>query len=94
VNRRIRKLLISILENQLAVLEDGVDAEAIEVLNGEIMRMEDYDAVLPWEAGLPEPITTSVAPYRQRLDELFWPASASLDLMRNKSMGGIGVETE
>ncbi|MCP4902441.1 MAG: hypothetical protein GY906_36210 [bacterium] len=95
VNRRIRKLLISILENQLVVvLEDGVDTEAKEVLKEEIVQLEDYDAVLPWEAGLPEPITVSLAPYRQRLDELFWPASASLDLMRNKSMGGIGVETE
>ena len=95
VNRRIQRLLLRILSNQLAVLRaGGADESEIETLTQQISAMEEDSDLLPWQSGLPEHISLSFAPYRQQLDDLYFPAAASLDLMRNTSHSGIAIESE
>lgn len=96
VNRRVRRLLVEILGNQLAAIQGaGTDSEAADLLERQISALDDYDISVPYEEqGLPPSISRSIAPYRSRLDELFFPATAGLDLSKNKSHGGISIETE
>jgi hypothetical protein len=95
VNRRIQQLLVQILENQLATLEAiGAGEDGITSLQYQISAMEEDSDALPWQDGLPDHIAGSVAPFRKQLDDLFFPAAATLDLMKNKSHGGISIESE
>ena len=87
-NRRVRKALLSMLENQLEVLrsEGGEDTE-IERLESEIAIMRDDDRRVPWQDGLPPAISEALAPYLAELDELYCPAMAPLALMINERHG-------
>ena len=87
-NSRVRKALLSMLESQLAVLrsEDGADIE-IEALETEIAAMQADDTRIPWQDGIPPPITEALAPYRAELDELYCPAMAPLELLINERHG-------
>jgi len=87
-NRRVRKALLSMLENQLTVLqsEGGEDAE-IEALEAEIAAMHADDRRIPWQDAVPPAITEALAPYREELDELYCPAMAPLELMINERHG-------
>ena len=87
-NSRVRKALLSMLESQLAVLrsEDGADIE-IEALETEIAAMQADDTRIPWQDGIPPPITEALAPYRAEIDELYCPAMAPLELLINERHG-------
>jgi hypothetical protein len=87
-NRRVRKALLSMLENQLEVLRSGGGSETeIATLEGEIAAMEEDDNRIPWQDGIPPVISNALAPYREELDELYCPAMAPLELMINEKRG-------
>jgi hypothetical protein len=48
---------------------------------------------LPWADGLPQPIADSVAPFRDRLDELYCHAAAPMELLTN-TRRGLAIESE
>lgn len=88
---RIRRLLTETLRRQLAIVEtdassDEDDAWAAE-LAAEIARLEADPRRIPWAEGLPARIDASIAPYRERLDQLFCEAALSLELIRNERQG-------
>ena len=87
-NRRVRRALRSMLENQLEVLrsEGGEDVD-IELLEAEIAAMQADDKRVPWQDGIPQPIADALVPYREELDELYCPAMAALELMINERHG-------
>jgi hypothetical protein len=87
-NLRVRKALLSMLENQLTVLQtEGGEETEIEALETEIAAMEDDDRRVPWQDGILPAITEALAPYRAELDDLYCPAMAALELMINERHG-------
>jgi hypothetical protein len=87
---RIRALLVDMLRRQLAAVEasPGADREDwARELTAEIARLDEDPRGIPWMDGLPPQIAASVAPYRQRLDELACEDATSLELMRNEKSG-------
>jgi hypothetical protein len=88
VNRRVRRALVSMLENQLQVLRDtGAAAKEIAALENELAVLEEDSARIPWQDGLPPTITDALAPFRKELDALHCPATAPLELMLNEKRG-------
>jgi hypothetical protein len=87
-NRRIRKALLAMLENQLGLLQgQGGDENEISALEAEIDAMKaDTDRIL-WQDALPPEITGALVPHRAQLDELFCPAMAPFDLLINEAHG-------
>ena len=87
-NRRVRKALLSMFENQLEVLrsEGGEEAD-VQALEAEIAAMQADDRRIPWQDGIPQAITDALATYRAELDELYCPALAPLELMINERHG-------
>lgn len=93
INRRIRRALVSMLENQLQALEEtAATAEEIDLLDNEIAALEEDSARIPWQEGLPPAIAGALAPHREELDALHCPATAPLELMLNEKRGP-AVET-
>jgi hypothetical protein len=93
VNRRVRRALVAMLENQLQVLRDSeAAADEIAALEIEIAALEEDSARIPWQEGIPQAITDALAPYREELDTLHCPATAPLELMLNEKRGP-AVET-
>ncbi len=93
VNRRVRRALVAMLENQLQVLRDsGAAADEIAALETEIAALEEDSARIPWQKGIPAAIADALAPYREELDTLHCPATAPLELMLNEKRGP-AVET-
>jgi hypothetical protein len=87
-NRRVRKALLSMLENQLAILQSENSEEAdILTLETEVAAMQADDRRIPWQNAVPPAITEALAPYRAELDELYCPAMAPLELMINIKHG-------
>ena len=87
-NRRVRKALLSMLENQLTVLQsEGGEEADIKALEAEIAAMQADERRIPWQDGIPSAITEALAPYRAELDELYCPALAPLELMINERHG-------
>ena len=92
-NQRVRKALLSMLENQLvAIQSEGGDEHQISMLEAEVSAMRDDDRRVPWQDGLPPAITEALAPYRDQLDALYCPAMAPLELMINEQFGP-GIES-
>jgi hypothetical protein len=88
VYSRVRRLLREMLQRQLAVVEDVPDRTAwVEELAAEIARLEEEPRRIPWMEGLPAQIEASVAPYRERLDALWFESAAHLELLRNEIDG-------
>jgi hypothetical protein len=87
-NRRIRRALLAMLENQLEVVRSQGGGESeISALEAEIEAMKaDTDRTL-WQDALPPAISEALAPYRAQLDELFCPAMAPFDLLINEAHG-------
>ena len=87
-NRRVRKALLSMVENQLAVLrsEGGSEAE-IAALETEIAALQADEGRIPWQDGTPPAISEALVPYRAELDALYCPAMAPLELMINIKHG-------
>ena len=93
VNRRVRRALVSMLENQLQVLTDtSAAADQIAVLENELAILEEDTARIPWQGDVPPAITEALEPYREELDALHCPATAPLELMLNEKRGP-AVET-
>ena len=87
-NRRIRRALLAMLENQLENLQnEGGGESETTALEAEIEAMkEDGDRML-WQDALPPAIDEALTPHRAQLDELFCPAMAPFDLMINEAHG-------
>jgi hypothetical protein len=87
-NRRVRKALLSMLENQLEVLRsEGGEEGDVETLEAEIAAMQADNKRVPWQDGIPPQISEALEPYRADLDELYCPAMAALELMINVRHG-------
>jgi hypothetical protein len=82
--RRVRQFMLPILRNQLAQLASGGETgdmrtgrEAAipwrEKLASEIAALEADAHRLPWQAGLPEVLETSLRPFRERLEASYSP---------------------
>jgi hypothetical protein len=88
VYSRVRRVLGEMLQRQLVAVEAGPDRTAwAEELAAEIARLEEEPRRIPWMEGLPPRIEASVAPYRERLDALWFESAAHLELLRNEIDG-------
>lgn len=90
---RTKQELTEILRNQLNTLADLGDEEwsgelrlAVEE---EIVALESGAHAYPWQAELPPIVEASLAPYAERLDELFCEAAVSFEL-RQKNKRPLG----
>lgn len=69
------------LENQREeALASGTDTGWIAALDAEITRLGDDWRRLPWEDGLPEPVASSLAPYREEFAATWSPYLNALDM--------------
>jgi len=79
--RSLNGLLLPVLRNQLADLEATGDAGAWgEEIAAEIAALKADPLRLPWDDGLPATIESSLAPYRDRLEESYRPMCNALEL--------------
>ena len=93
INRRVRRALVAMLQNQLQVVREmGAAGDEIEALEIEISALEEDSVRIPWQEGLPPAIAGALAPHREELDALHCPATAPLELMLNEKRGP-AVET-
>jgi len=93
INRRVRRALVSMLENQLQGLRDaGAADNEIAALETEIAALEEDSYRIPWQEEVPPAIADALAPYREELDALHCPTTAPLELMVNEKRGP-AVET-
>jgi len=92
-SKRAREAMTQVLRNQLEATAaygsglDEVSRVAIqETLVEEIRKLEDNAHHLLWQDGLPPAIAASIAPYRERLDELFCVQTVGLEFTRNRKL--------
>ena len=82
--RRLHRLLLPMLENQLEKLKEMAPSETQSEwqarLEAEIQAMEDDRFRLPWQDGLPDAIETSLAPFRDRLEQSYNPMTNPFEL--------------
>jgi hypothetical protein len=88
---RIRRDLISMLDNQLAALppegtDQTLDAWRQE-LTAEIAALDEDPLRGLWPDGLPEPILASLESHRDRLESTYSPIMNILELSRNRRQG-------
>ncbi|MGD9346589.1 MAG: hypothetical protein PVH84_12040 [Candidatus Aminicenantes bacterium] len=83
--RRLNRMLLPMLRNQLAKLEAEGGGETTEEwrrsLEGEIEAMKEDRERLPWQDGLPEVTEASLRPYRGRLEASYNPMTNPLEMM-------------
>lgn len=96
---RVRRNLISNLENQLARVDAGGGVEAApndarRALEAEIQAMRDDRHRIPWEDGLPAPIEESLRPYREALDSSYDPATNPFELARMEQRGNFSFDVD
>jgi hypothetical protein len=72
---------------------EGTDADGLTALEEEIAAVQSDRDRLPWQDGLPAAIEGSYGPFRDRLDQLFCPASVGIELLRN-SRQGLSIRAE
>jgi hypothetical protein len=89
-DRRVLADLRGMLERQLELVNDPV---ARATLESEVEAMRSNAERLPWADGLPPPVADSVAPFRDRLDELYCQAAAPMELLTN-TRRGLAIESE
>jgi hypothetical protein len=79
-----RSALLPMLRNQLARLEEQDPGEDARIwrqsLKAEIAALEADPYRLPWRDGLPEPLQTSLGPFRSRLEESYSATCNALEL--------------
>ncbi|MEZ4386722.1 MAG: hypothetical protein R3D98_03960 [Candidatus Krumholzibacteriia bacterium] len=85
LNARVHAALQQMLRNQLAALPP--DAPARTALMAELDLLRDAPQRLPWQDGLPAAVVASLAPQRQRLDDLFCAATVGLEFNTNRTRG-------
>jgi hypothetical protein len=90
VRRRYRRYMLSILRNQLDALPPGAEEEWRNRLREEIGRFEGNPGRVAWKDGLPAAIESSLAPYRDRLEDVYHAATNPFEMpMReNEGRGG------
>ena len=92
---RLRRDLISQLENQLQALEPGPGATAEAApgdprraaLEAEIQKMRKKPFRVPWEDELPPAIERSLAPFRDRFEAAYDPVTNPFELSRMEKGG-------
>jgi hypothetical protein len=91
---RVRENLLDMLRNQLAALPESAGESWRQALAAEVEAMESQPRRLPWEDGLPEPLTASFEPYRERLAATFNPLTDALELARTRRRGRWSIEAD
>lgn len=89
--RRYRALVVTLLGNQRdAITDDTPDAAALrDVLAAEIAAIESGERLAPWGAAMPDAISASLEPYRERLEATYVPMLNLFDVIQ---MNDIGME--
>lgn len=81
VREQLNSILRQVLQNQLdAAIAAGAPADWIDQLTAEATRLQEDWERLPWEDGLPEPVASSLAPYRTRLADTWSPYLNALEM--------------
>jgi hypothetical protein len=94
VGIRARKELAQILQNQLDLLESGVpgvgragEVGLAEVLREQVAALRAGQQTLPWEAGLPPAVASSLSPFSNQLASLYCDGIAKIELsQKNKGL--------
>ena len=87
---RSRREFVQILGNQLAALQSGErsqDASAdalVADLQAEMAALEDGSHASPWPNGPPATTAESLAPYRDRLSDLYCEGIVRVEILQNK----------
>lgn len=88
---RARETLRQQLRNRLAAMDEApgewADTEERRLLVEEIAFLEEHTERLPWCRVRPAALQASLAPYEERLAELFCPDATHYELVRNESHG-------
>lgn len=81
--RRLHRMLLPMLENQYGKLQEDPGAQKIwtQVLAGEIEAMHADRYRMIWQDGLPDVISSSLEPFRQRLEESYSPLLNTLEIV-------------
>ena len=99
---RVRRHLISNLENQLALLssssaEGGAEAAPNDLrraLQAEIRAMRDDRRRVPWQDGLPAPIEESLRPFRGALEASYDLMTDPFEIVRMEQHGNFHFEVD
>ena len=95
LDRRIRRNLIRMLHNQLAVVEEsGAGDEWAARLAAEIENLENDRESVPWADGLPGAIAASFEPYREQLESTYSPVTNAFELARNRRRGSFSIQAD
>jgi hypothetical protein len=82
--RRLNRMLLPMLHNQIQKLTEESEPKASDkwqlVLEKEIEALEQDRERLLWQDGLPEVITSSLSPYRERLEASYNPMTNLLEV--------------
>lgn len=85
LTRQIRGLLLAMLRNQRAKLDEGrIEAQRDpwrEALGAEISALESDSGRLPWQGGLPRKLEDSFRPFRDRLLQSYSSLANPLELV-------------
>jgi hypothetical protein len=79
----------SVARQDLAADEYTVN-QIRDAVQNEILLLENQPRRLPWQDGLPQAIAASLAPYRERLDELFCAHTVPFEYTQNR-VRGLGI---
>lgn len=80
--RRLHRMLLPMLENQYGKLQEDPSVQKIwtQVLAGEIEALHADRYRMIWQDGLPDVISSSLEPFRQRLGESYSPLLNTLEI--------------
>lgn len=88
IRRRINRLILSMLRNQLDKLSEGAPAEVPDswrkALEAEIEVMESDKYRLPWQDELPDALESSLWSFRDRLEASYSPMANALEVAMDR----------
>ena len=90
---RLRRELRGMLERQLQALPADADPGWRDTLVREVEQVRDAGRV-PWQDGLPEQMTAVLAPFRDRLEAAYSPATNPFELTRPKKQGSFAFTVD
>jgi hypothetical protein len=91
---RIRRDLVTMLENQLASLPDETPTGLRAALASEIAALEEDDHRFPWQDSLPETIRASLEPFREELEAHYEPMTNLFELARSRKSGPLSFTAD
>ncbi|HET9481235.1 MAG TPA: hypothetical protein VFP98_05715 [Candidatus Polarisedimenticolia bacterium] len=94
VTARIQADLTRILANQLASLPEDTPDTWRRALEAEIEAMRREAGRPPWKDGLPDSVSASLAPYRDRLAMSYHPAVNPFELSRSRKRRALSYTSE